>query len=257
MPRIRLADLDLFYEETGAGRTVLFLHGAFSRGIIGFGPQLTAFHRKCRGLFPDLRGHGRTRLAAGKGYPNWTLSSIADDMLLLCDALHLERVHMVGYSMGGAVALYMACRAPERFASLATIGTSGCVSPAVVENAASFDPDCLEREGRTEFIEAVRVNHMQAHGGDWKALVRQTTRSWRNEPQFEDRDLATIAAPCLFMAGSDDELVHREHLEHLAGTVQDGRFLVVEGCGHGAHQQAPELVNGKLVELWTRGDSGG
>ncbi len=253
MPHIQLHDLDMYYEEVGVGRAVLFLHGAFSRGVIAFGTQLTLLHRSCRGLYPDLRGHGRTRCSD----PTWSLSRMADDVLLFCGALGLEQVHVVGYSMGGSVALYAACREPDRFASIATIGTAGCVTRTVTENAVQFEPEALEQSGREDFIEAVRANHMQAHDGDWKSLVRQTTASWRSEPQLADVDLARIGVPCLFMAGEEDELVRREHLDRLAGAVGNGQVFVAGGCGHGVHQvgQAPQEVHERLFRLWEEGEA--
>lgn len=248
MPRVQLDDLDLFYEEVGCGRTVLFLHGAFSRGAIGFGTQMTLLHRTCRGLYPDLRGHGRTRSAD----PFWTLSRMADDVVLFCSSLNLVDIHVVGYSMGGGVALFTALRAPELFASIATIGTAGCVTSAVKRNAAEFEPEVLERSGRSDFIEAVRANHRQAHGGDWKRLVRLTIESWRNEPEFSCDELARIQCPCLFMAGEEDFLVRPEHTERLARCVARGESLVLKGCGHGAHQagQDPQTVHARLIALW-------
>lgn len=96
MPYIQLNDLELYYEEYGKGETVLFLHSHFSRGVIAFAGQIKAFSAHYRCLFPDFRGHGKTKAKSLE----WNSRMLADDMAELIDALKLKSVHIIGYSCG-------------------------------------------------------------------------------------------------------------------------------------------------------------
>jgi pimeloyl-ACP methyl ester carboxylesterase len=84
-------------------------------------------------LLPDLRGHG-----ASVGRGPFTLQGYIDDALAVLDACGVERVHAVGGSLGGTVAVGLAVRAPERVASIAAFGSmlSLPVTPADLETVA-------------------------------------------------------------------------------------------------------------------------
>ena len=76
MPYVKMNDLDLYYEEFGRGDALLFLHSHFSRGLLAFSAQILPFSGNYRCLFPDFRGHGRTKC----GSLEWNSRMIADDM---------------------------------------------------------------------------------------------------------------------------------------------------------------------------------
>lgn len=118
MPYIKLNDLELFYEEFGRGETILFLHSHFSRGLLAFSAQILPFSGSYRCLFPDFRGHGRTRC----GSLAWNSRMIADDMAGFLDALGIPSAHLFGYSCGAYVGCYMAAKYPEKVKSLVTVG---------------------------------------------------------------------------------------------------------------------------------------
>ena len=90
MPYIKVRDCDIFYEDFGTGDPVLFLHSAYSRGIIAFCGQIQPFFHTYRCLMPDFRGHGRTR-SVNK---NWDTPTIAEDMACFLQALEIEKVHV-------------------------------------------------------------------------------------------------------------------------------------------------------------------
>ena len=83
MPYVILKDLELYYEEFGRGEALLFLHSHFSRGLLAFSAQILPFSGKYRCLYPDFRGHGRTRCDSLE----WNSRMIADAMADFMDAL--------------------------------------------------------------------------------------------------------------------------------------------------------------------------
>lgn len=107
---IKINDLDMFYEEFGRGEALLFFHSHFSRGLLAFSAQIQPFSAKYRCLYPDFRGHGRTR----SGRLAWNSRMIADDMIGFLGALGISSAHLFGYSCGAYVECYMAAKYPER-----------------------------------------------------------------------------------------------------------------------------------------------
>ena len=94
---------------------VLFIHGNASSSAFWEETMLALPDRFCA-LAPDLRGYGGTeplKIDASRGVSDWV-----DDILALLDALHLERVHVAGHSLGGVVALGLVAAAPERLLSV-------------------------------------------------------------------------------------------------------------------------------------------
>jgi pimeloyl-ACP methyl ester carboxylesterase len=107
-------DVRFHYRETGTGQPVILLHG-FSRSIAdwsGLGDSLARDHRV---IVLDERGHGQsTHFTDPARYGR----GMADDVIRLMDHLHLQRAHLVGHSMGAAVAANAAVRHPDRVASV-------------------------------------------------------------------------------------------------------------------------------------------
>src|SRR2546425_42149 len=70
-------------------------------------------------IVPDIRGHGETQIWKGA---LCSMEACTEDLVRLWDALGVEKSHLVGYSMGGRLALHVAARRPERVLSVLTIG---------------------------------------------------------------------------------------------------------------------------------------
>ena len=107
-------------DPAGAREAVLFVHGNVSAALFWQQPLLAlAETGRGPGIAVDLRGYGQTDplpIDATRGMRDW-----ADDVAALVDALGLERVHLVGWSMGAGVVLQYLLDAPERVASVALV----------------------------------------------------------------------------------------------------------------------------------------
>ena len=100
--------LHLYYETHGSGRPLVLLHGGLGSGEM-FEPIVPALAANHQVILPDLQGHGRT---ADIDRP-LSIELMADDIGALIGHLGLEKVDVVGYSLGGGVALFTATRYPE------------------------------------------------------------------------------------------------------------------------------------------------
>ncbi len=205
MPYIKVRDCDIFYEDFGTGDPVLFLHSAYSRGIIAFCGQIQPFFHTYRCLMPDFRGHGRTR-SVNK---NWDTPTIAEDMACFLQALEIEKVHVIGYSLGGGVALHLASSYPWMVKSLIIIGCKGVADPA---GADDYEPEALIRNRQYDFIQRMKVQNMDAHEGDWQHFLRQSAQDWRKYPDLSDDDWSRLKMPMFCIAGEHDPFVSEQDL---------------------------------------------
>lgn len=235
MPYIKFNDLNMFYEEFGRGETLLFLHSHFSRGLLAFSGQILQFSGNYRCLFPDFRGHGRTVCKS----LDWNSRVVADDMADFIDALEIKSVHLIGYSMGAYVGCYMASKYPDRVKSLVTIGGGAYPRP---DGADDFLPENLLKDGKTDFIEDMKIRHYDAHRGDWQIYLKNTVADWKSHPNLTDKEWETIKCPCLFINGENDPFGTCKELQD---KVPDSKIYEVKESGHRPHfvgEQA-ETVN--------------
>jgi len=99
--------LNLYFETYGSGRPMILLHGGLGSGEM-FGPILPALAERHQVIAPDLQGHGRT----GDIDRPLDVRLMADDIAALIDHLGLDEPDVVGYSLGGGVALLTAIKYP-------------------------------------------------------------------------------------------------------------------------------------------------
>lgn len=246
MPYVQLGELEQFYEEFGRGQAVLFLHSHFSRGLLAFSGQILAFSGRYRCLYPDFRGHGRTRC----GRLAWDSRRIADDMATFLDALGVERAHLVGYSCGAYVGCYLAAKYPGKVKSLVTIG--GAAFPRA-DGSGDFLPEALEQNGKTDFIEDMKARHHDAHRGDWQTFLRMTVADWRAHPSLTDEEWRAIRCPALFINGAQDSL---GSCAELLERVPSAQIFEVPESGHRPHfvgEHAQE-VNARILAFLSEAD---
>jgi len=119
------------WHEAGEGAPPLVLLHGFSGHRDDFIGVLPELGQRRRVLAPDLRGHGDSE--AGPGALAWSFEQLVNDLLAFLDTLELDRVDLLGHSVGGFVALRAALVAPERFRSLVFL----CTAP---ETPTRMDP---------------------------------------------------------------------------------------------------------------------
>ena len=109
----------MYYEVHGDGRPLILLHGGLGSGEM-FGPVLPMLAEDHRVIAPDLQAHGRTADIDRPLDPRL----MADDIAALIDHLGLEAPDVVGYSLGGGVAFFLASKYPDKVRKLVLVSTN-------------------------------------------------------------------------------------------------------------------------------------
>jgi 2-succinyl-6-hydroxy-2,4-cyclohexadiene-1-carboxylate synthase len=232
-------------------RDVVLLHG-FTHTGASWDPVVAALGESYRAVTPDIRGHG----SASDREPV-TLGGVLGDLAELAPA----RFTLVGYSMGGRLALHAALvpALGARIDRLVLIGASPGIADPVGRNARRVADDALAGEVEHMTIEefAERWARTPVLAGQPPAVaaavhadrLRSTTAGLASAlrglgtgalPSLWDR-LAEIRAPATLIAGERDERFGAIATE-MAGGLQEAQVAVIPGTGHAVHLEAPAPV---------------
>ena len=203
----------------------------------------------------DTRDTGRsTTFPPGK--PPYGLDALLADAVGLLDQLGIAAAHVVGVSMGGDIAQYLAVYHPDRVASLTLIATSPggpglpAMSQELAEKFASGSddaPDWSDREGVIAYYTAGERTFAGTIPVDEEWVRRIVGRAWDRSPAMASaqnhwqldggksvRDrLGEITAPTLVLHGTADPLLPYGHGETLAREIPGARLVPLKGMGHG------------------------
>ena len=227
--------IDLYYETHGSGRPLVLLHGGLGSGEM-FGPVLPSFTDHHQVVLVDLQGHGRT---ADIDRPI-DVRLMADDVAALIEHLGLDDVDLVGYSLGGGVALQTAIRHPERVRRLVA-------ASANVRRDATY-ADILAQQGQVsaaamEFMKETPMYELYQRVAprpeDFPRLLDKMGEAMAQDFDFSD-DVRGLQVPTLVMAADADMAPPSHYVEVfglLDGGQRDGGWMG-EGRPAGGHALA-------------------
>lgn len=249
--------LSFNHVEGKAADSLLLLHG-FLGCKEDWSTIVTTLGEEISCLTVDLPGHGQT---AGKIADNklFRMAETAGLLIELLDHLEINRCHVVGYSMGGRLALYLALHYPNRFSSL------------IVESATAgirTEPERAERRARdAQLAETIRTRNLgefldfwysqplfatlDRSSGKYQDMLKRRLKNDReslarslegmgtgSQPDLWDR-LPELKLPVLFVTGASDWKFQRIAAE-MANLCPHGEVAIMAGTGHNVHFEAPE-----------------
>lgn len=253
---------DLVYDDYGpqTGDPVVLCHGLGAAGLQFDADAQALAQLGFRVLVPDLRGHGRS----GKPDPalsqNYTIAAMATDLFAMLDAAGVERVHHVGNSLGGILALHLLADHAGRFATLATFGT------AMALNLPRFTPGLLPWGYR--LTGARLMGKLTALGTtpspEGRVIVekmiarfdpqvgRAVTQAVHRYDLFDNA--AGFSRPYLMIAGRKDRQVNAALKHFIPRLLALPHFSLVEieGAGHCANLDRPQAFRETLLEFWRK-----
>jgi pimeloyl-ACP methyl ester carboxylesterase len=259
MTTANIDGIDIYYERHGeAGEPLVLVHG-YTGDITDWRHQIPEFSRTHRILMMDLRGHGKSEAPSDRSA--YSIDRMSRDVEALVDEVGFERYHLVGHSMGGAIAQEIALRSGPRLMSLTLHDTgfrfSASRSPAMQKwnehrrqvadeqgMRALADlpnpiapPPFMPAERREETKERLARMSPDAFIGAGNAL-----NDW---PGTKDR-LNQIAVPTLVIYGDLDAEGLVKASQIIAVTIPNATLVVVPQAAHSPQYERPELFNEAL-----------
>lgn len=264
--RLTVNGVGLHVELGGAGEALVLVHG-FTGSAAAWRPHRPALEARWQVAAPDLLGHGRSDSPADPA--RYSMPAAVADLAGLLDQLHLDTIRLLGYSLGGRVALHFAAAHPERVRALVLESASpGLATPA--ERAARLAADQalaerLERDGLPAFVDFWESQPLFASQARLPAEARAELRAQRlahspaglanslrglgtgAQPSLWER-LPEIRVPALLIAGALDEKFTAIARQMAAGLPQ-ARLAVVPGAGHSVHAERPQAFQAAVIQF--------
>jgi 3-oxoadipate enol-lactonase len=260
MPTVEVNGQKLYYEVHGEGEPLLCVMG-LSADTLAWMLQVPAFSAGYRTVIFDNRDVGQSSMADG----SYEIADMAQDALALADALELNAFHLLGVSMGGAIAQEIALAAPERVRTL-TLAVTFPAGGAWARKLAEVWAARVRRASREErvdelmlltFSEAFFENQEQAgwvrglmlqnpHPQDAEAFVRQLEASSRHDARER---LRSVSVPTHVIGAEHDILVPVWKSEELAALIPGARLTVLPGAPHGVNVEAAEAFNRAVLDF--------
>ncbi len=271
MTRLHVNGVHLNVALSGAGLPLVLLHG-FTGSITSWKPHIPIFEKRFQTIAVDLLGHGSSDSPADP--MRYRMERCVEDLISIFEQLGLEQVSLLGYSMGGRVALHVAAAHPDRVHTLVLESASpGLAGPAERQARMASDgalADSIERDGLEAFVnewEHLRLFVTQARLPE---SVRAELRAQRlqNNPRGLANSLhglgtgaqtslwgrlREIRVPTLLIAGMLDQKF-TAIARAMAGALPNARLALVPDAGHTIHLEQPEVFDKLVLEFLKIGD---
>lgn len=252
---VRVEGARLYYQSAGRGRPLLLLHGLGSSSH-DWEYQIPEFARHFHVIAPDLRGHGASARIGG-----YDVERFAADTWQLLDQLDCPQVDVLGYSMGGAVAMQMALDRPggvhrlvlsntlpsfridtlaKRWLLWTRLFLMGWLGPRRLSEVMSRR--LYPRPDQAELRARVARRNAENDKNVYLATVRALTR-WSAADSLD-----RLALPVLILAAEHDYFL-RQETDAFAAALPDARVVHFPGTRHGLPLEMPEAFNRAVLEF--------
>ena len=253
--------IDIHIIEAGAGEPLILLeNGMISTNpvwagwISSYGRHHATLARHFRIIVPDFRGSGRTVHPGGP----IAYDLLADDMVALIDALHLDQPLICGYGEGGLVATVVGIRKPSAARAIVNHGGYDLLNPdpqapglvmtrqmlGGAPDAAQADPDAVASHQQLRVMaELMQADHDAAQGpGHWKNVLAWTFDRVSQPCGFTVDDLGAVTAPTLLLVGDRDPFCPVELGASAYRALPHGELAVLPNTANGITPAALQIT---------------
>lgn len=252
--------INIHYQLHGNGETLILISGL--GGDLNFWESsIDLLSKSYQLLIFDTRGSGKTQAATGP----CSMEILANDLLGLMDSLNISKAHILGFSMGGAVALTFAHRYPERVSNL-IIAASFAVMNAQIRlfldavevvfkiNLSSkqmfelivpwlFSPNFMGQPENNIYLQFDENDPDQQSFEAWQSQYRALR-------EFNiSHELSSLLMPTMIIAGGADRLAHLEDSMRLAEGISNSQLVVIADVGHLINFEQPELFHKTIIDF--------
>ncbi len=264
MAKLKIKDLELYYEIHGKGDPLLLIAGLASDSQSWL-PIIKNLSNNFQVIILDNRGCGRTT-------PMETeikLSMISDDCIALAKHLNIEKFNVLGHSMGGMVAIDLAIRYPGNVNKLVLAGTAAKISlrgKLLLEHLA----DSYETSNNLDswyknlflwlFTDSFFTTQSQIDAVTKFALdypFQQSPSAFRRQVEaiidFDySKEISSIKANTLIINGSEDAIFHPDYSRNSLSKIYKPKFLEIENAAHSLFIEQPEKISKIVIDFLMR-----
>ena len=236
--------------------SLLLLHG-FLGCCHDWEEVMTGLSRSFHCLAVDLPGHGQTEVMGDDA--NYGMKRCAEGLIYLLDQLSIKRCHLIGYSMGGRLALYLTLTYPKRFDKVILESASpGLKTESERKQRHADDLVVAEKLQQTslfsfmnDWYKQLLFESFQENQERFEELLERRLQNDRTglvrsllqmgtgiQPSLWDR-LGELQNDLLLIVGENDNKF-REIGDEIASRTESARLLVMSGCGHNPHFENPD-----------------
>lgn len=258
--------IHLNVEERGDGPSLLLLHG-FLGSAVTWKPVTDDLSRAFRCVMLDLPGHGRSDAPAD--WARYRTNECVSDIIGVLDYLGLTHVAVLGYSMGGRVALALAAEHTNRISALICDSANPGIDDQTEREARIAGDDRLaqmiEREGMAAFVDyweslplfktqerlpvetrdAIRASRLETPEVGAAGSLRGLSQG--RQPSLWGK-LSELRMPALIIAGQEDAK-YREIALHMTTCLPNAQKVIVQEAGHTVHLEQPAAFAGAVLDF--------
>ena len=267
-------DETFWYDETGSGRPLVFVHGGWLNGD-AWRAQVDSFAPEYRVVTLDVRGHGRSGATDTRRY---SVDLFTDDLENLLDHLDVERPYLCGLSLGSMIVQAYLDRHPGRARGAILAGAMQSMPPVTMPRGtkALCSPlpaltTALSVAGPRATFQSLLGGIRAQTGGYWLS-VDPDVRSWAMDAvgdvsnaefrkifgalyDFEPPSLSGVETPTLVVHGESEAPGVRRQGERIAAAVDEGRSATVPDAGHLVNQDNPAAFDALVGEFLDETDA--
>jgi len=261
MPKINIGDIEINYQEQGRGIPLIILHGLNSdiSGWVFVMPELAKYYRT---IAVDVRGHGES----GKPDIPYSIRMFSDDLYNFCQKLQISEAHILGLSMGGAIAQQFALLYKEMIRSLILVSTFSYIDdhlkeaflklrrsldtggyPAFFDEVVklAFTPKYIREN--PESIATLKEKRIKINS---PVAIARATEACLN---FNLKDeISRINLPTLILSGREDVFTPLHLAEQIHQSIKGSEWKIIDNVGHNLHIEKPEEMVEAVLEFLKR-----
>lgn len=252
MAEITVNGVRTFYEEYGSGEPVVLVHGLGGTGTDIWKKVIAPLAEEFRVVAYDLRGSGKTDVTPGP----YSVELLADDLDGLVSGLGLERVALLGHSLGGGIALRHAASHPDR---VRAVMGAGAVAELTEQGRAGIQTraETVESQGMAAVAETVATNGLapsfrEAHPEEFQELISLLAS---NKPEgyaaqcralvaMTKDHLPQVEAPVLLVCGELDQASPPAMNRENAAQLPNATLIEIPDCAHIIPWEKPDELLG-------------
>lgn len=222
----------MYYQQHGksSDEALVLLHSG-GMGGIEWQPQIEPLSKAFHLLIPDLPGHGQSILAEGE---TLSIRLMAEAVVEMLAAEYIEKAHILGSSMGGAVALWIALNLPHVVDKLIVYRIGYTKNRQTYQQTRQMaNPEYWQRYGMHRWLS--RLHEPQGGEDAWQNVIANVSKVL--DPKSSDHhhrleDLGSISAPTLLIVGDSDPLIPLETALEMKKNIADCSLWVMPQATH-------------------------